>query len=210
MAVSVKAWGNLACYTRPDAKVERMSYPVMTPTAAKGFLKSIFWKPEMRWEVSEIRVLRPIEHVRLTRRELKGKTQTQSSLDRTLRQTYALKDVAYEIVARIRRVGEGKQYPLKKYTAQFERRVEKGQCYRDPYLGLREFPAAFAPPEEEEPISETRPVGPMPLSMNWNESWENSEPPFEDANDPIWFDAVIEEGVLHVPSEEEATPSSGP
>jgi len=202
MAVSVKAWSDFACFTRPDAKVERMSYPVMTPTAAKGLLKSIFWKPEMAWEIDEIRVLRPIDYIRLTRRELKGKSQTQSSLDRTLRQTYALRDVAYEIVARIRRVGEGRQYPLKKYTAQFERRVRKGQCFRDPYMGLREFPAAFGPPGDEEPIAETRPVGSMPLAMNWTESYENSEPPFEDSVDPVWFDAVIEDGVLHVPDAE--------
>jgi CRISPR-associated protein Cas5d len=96
-------------------------------------------------------------------------------------------------------VGEGKQYPLKKYTAQFERRVRKGQCFRDPYMGLREFPAAFGPPDDEEPIAETRPVGSMPLAMNWTESYENSEPPFEDRVDPIWFDAVIEDGVLHIP-----------
>jgi CRISPR-associated protein Cas5d len=203
MAVAVRAWGDLACFTRPDAKVERMSYPVMTPPAAKGFLKSIFWKPEMKWLIDEIRILNPVEHIRLTRRELKGKTRTQGSLDRTLRQTYALRDVAYEIVARIQRVGDGKEYPLKKYTAQFERRVRKGQCFRDPYLGLREFPAAFGPPNgKETPIDETRPIGPMPLSMNWSESWENSEPPFEDSVDPTWFDAVVEDGVLHVPSEE--------
>lgn len=203
MSVSVKTWGDLACFSRPDAKVERMSYPVMTPTAAKGLLKSIFWKPEMEWEIDEIRVLKPIKYTRLTRRELKGKSRTQSSLNRTLRQTYALGDVAYEVVAQIHRVGEGKQYPLKKYTAQFERRVEKGQCFRDPYLGMREFPAAFGPPDEEEPISETRPIGPMPLSMGWKESHKDSEPPFEDEFDPIWFDAIIEDGVLHVPNEDE-------
>lgn len=200
MPLALKTWGSFACFTRPDTKVERMSYPVITPTAAKGLIESIFWKPEIEWRILEIRVLKPIQFIRLTRRELKGKSQTKTSLDRTLRQTLALKDVAYEIIADLKRVGRGRDAPRQKYVAQFERRVRKGQCFRDPYLGLLEFPAFFCPPQGDSPISETRPIGAMPLQMNWKESWHTSDPPFPDACDPEFFDAVLEDGVLHVPS----------
>ena len=105
-------WGAMACFTRPEAKVERVTYEVMTPSAARGILEAIYWKPEMRWQIREIRVLRPIRHISLLRNEVKSvailSTARQwaqqgggycADEDRTQRHTLALRDVAYIIVA---------------------------------------------------------------------------------------------------------------
>lgn len=177
---SIKVWGDFACFTRPELKVERVSYPVPTPSAARGVFEAILFKPEFRWRVREIKVLRPIRYLALRRNEVQGVASTKNVLaamrgkpleplyaddmddagsGRTQRQTLALRDVAYILSAEPGPL-PGESEDSRKYAEQFKRRVERGQCFQQPYLGCREFAAAFAPPTgDEAPWDETRDLG---------------------------------------------------
>lgn len=187
MTARVLVRGPLACFTRPEMKVERMSYPIMTPSAARGILEAILYKPEFRWRVRTIYVLKPIKFIGLRRNEVKEKvpgiktihgwmtgspiapimadaTKDQAGDDqhgRTQRNTIALKDVEYVIDAEvIVRQGVGES-PTKYYEC-FMRRVERGQCFTQPSLGCREFGAYFGlAPDRFNTISENRDLGPI-------------------------------------------------
>src|ERR1700761_8998712 len=164
-SVRVKVSGEFACFTRPEAEVERVSYPMPTPSAARNILAAICWRPEMRWVVTSISLLKPIRYLGMRRNEVQSKISPASvkswmadstkyeplaagagaGTDGTPRNSLLLRDVSYVIEA----------YPLvfntsgdntpMKYCAMFERRVEKGQCFQRPVLGCREFAADFAP-----------------------------------------------------------------
>ncbi len=163
--LEVKVWGDFACFTRPEFGVERVSYEVMTPSAARGVLEAIFWKPEFRWRVREIVVLKPIRHYSVLRNEMNSVQSERSARswqangggyyaddDRAQRHTLCLRDVAYIIRAEIELKEHTKDHPAK-YRDQFRRRVKRGQCFTQPYLGTREFSAFFGPPDgDEEPI----------------------------------------------------------
>ena len=165
----LEVWGDLACFSRPELKVERFSYPVITPSAARGIFDAIFAKPEeFRWQILAIEVLEKPAYVSLRRNEVKEKVDVAAVLDwmagrrepeplwadgdrgltgtdekgRTQRQTLALKNVRYRLHAEIRPWPghEAKQGALE---AQFRRRAERGKCFYQPYLGCREFPAYF-------------------------------------------------------------------
>ncbi len=207
-ALEVKVWGELACFTRPEMKVERVSYPMMTPSAARGILEAIFWKPEMRWQVRQIAVLRPIRFFSIVRNEVNTKTSARAAReqrargdgyyaddDRAQRHTLALRDVAYVIRADIalapRAAGE---HPAK-FRDQFRRRVERGQCHHVPYLGCREFSAFFAPVvESDAPIEHTASLGRMLLDLEYT-------PDGSGRGIPRFFDARLERGVLAVPAD---------
>ncbi|MEQ8821011.1 MAG: type I-C CRISPR-associated protein Cas5c [Sumerlaeia bacterium] len=170
--VSVVVWGDFACFTRPECRVERVSYDVPTPSACRGILESILWKSEFRWVMRRVRVLRPIRTIALRRNEVQSKIakadaigwmegskdfeplmadEALKGVGRTQRQTIALRDVAYEITAAIHLPGGySESNPPVKYAEMFRRRVEKGQFFRPPCLGCREFAADFAaePPED--------------------------------------------------------------
>jgi len=160
-------WGDLACFTRPEMKVERFSYPVITPSAARAIFEAIYWKPKFRWQVTRIEVLRQPRYIALRRNEMKGagcapddsivekwvageatpepiwadgESETEG---RTQRQTMALKNVEYVLSAEIRPWPDYEQ-ELPATEAQFRRRAERGQCIYQPYLGCREFPGYFA------------------------------------------------------------------
>ena len=203
--LTVKVGGDLACFTRPELKVERVSYPVLTPTAARGLLESIFWKPEFTWKVAEIRVLRPIRYYSILRNEILGRQTVQtarpwprqgggfSAADhRVQRHTLALRDVAYILVATpILKAGADAE-PAK-YRDQFRRRVAAGRCFATPYLGCREFSAWFGPPDgTEKPIALTEDLGSMLLALDY-------APNNSGAATPRFFNAVLERGVLHIP-----------
>lgn len=185
MTARVLVRGPLACFTRPEMKVERMSYPVMTPSAARGILEAILYKPEFRWRVRAIHILKPIKFIGLRRNEVKEKapglqtirgwmtgnlvdpimadaTKEQAGDDqhgRTQRNTVALKDVAYIIDADVL-VRPGKSDNPTKYYESFMRRVERGQCFTQPSLGCREFAGYFGPaPSKFITIAETRELG---------------------------------------------------
>jgi CRISPR-associated protein Cas5d len=195
--VAVKVWGDFACFTRPEMKVERVSYPVMTPSAARGVLEAIFWKPEFTWRVREIHVLKPIRHFSLMRNEVSQRASSRSDgLDitecRTQRHTLGLRDVAYLIYADTV-VAPGVTEDAAKFRDQFRRRVDRGQCYHRPYLGCREFAASFAAPAgSEQPVDITEPLGLMLLDVEYRE---------DGVNVPHFFRAQLKHGVLRVPDE---------
>lgn len=160
--LEVKVWGDLACFTRPEMKAERVSYPIMTPSAARGVLEAIFWKPEFSWQIREIHVLNSIRHFSILRNEVNSKAVVSTAKgwmekgggyfaeeDRAQRHTLALRDVAYIIKADavLRRHATE---PEAKYRDQFRRRVAQGKCFHTPYLGCREFTAFFAEPDGSE------------------------------------------------------------
>lgn len=204
--LDVKAWGEFACFTRPEMKVERVSYPVMTPSAARGVLSAIFWKPEFEWRVTEIHVLRPIRHFSLVRNEVNSRASARTAAgwaedgggyytqeDRAQRHTLALRDVAYLIRARQVLAPHARDKHPKKYSEQFERRVRKGQSFSPPYLGCREFTAAFGPPAgDEKPISVTDDLGRMLFDLSYDDEGNGT---------PHFFAARLENGVLRVPQE---------
>lgn len=196
--LEVKVWSKMACWTRPENKVERVSYPVPTPSGARGVLEAIFWKPEFQWRVREIVVLKPIRYAGLLRNEVNSKASPSSSGisvtdDRAQRHTLALYDVAY-IIRADAVVKPGVEYEAAKYRDQFRRRVERGQCFHRPYLGCREWAADFAPPSpEDKPISSRdadQHLGLMLFDIAFGRSG---------ANYPLFFEAKLEKGVLRVP-----------
>jgi CRISPR-associated protein Cas5d len=197
--LEVKVWGPYACFTRPEMKVERVSYTVMTPSAARGILEAIFWKPEISWRVREIWVLNEIRYFSILRNEVQSKASPRSDRplsindDRTQRHTLGLRDVAYLIRADVAVRGHCDADPAK-FRDQFRRRVERGQCFHRPALGCREFAADFGPP-----IPEDRPLeSPTRLDLGlmlFDLKYQGNEGPHE----PRFFDAALERGVLHVP-----------
>jgi CRISPR-associated protein Cas5d len=222
--LEVKVWGERACFTRPEMKVERVSYPVMTPSAARGVLEAIFWKPEFMWQVREICVLNPIRHFSILRNEVNSVASEKSAVawhqsgggyradeDRAQRHTLGLRDVAYLIRADMR-LRPHATADVAKYRDQFRRRVERGQCFHRPYLGCREFAANFGPPDgAEKPIEVTDDLGRMLLDQAYDPdpegkvAWHG-----HDAGGaslvrgrvrPTFFAARLEGGVLRVSQE---------
>ncbi len=203
--LTVRIWGDLACFTRPEMKVERVSYPVMTPSAARGALEAIFWKPEFRWRIEEIWVLKPIRYASILRNEINTRQSQRSAAawqregggyeapaDRAQRHTLALRDVAYLISAQIELRPHADADPAK-YRDQFRRRVADGRCFATPFLGCREFSAAFAEPDGgERPIDLTDDLGPMLLDLDY-------APDRSGRGRPLFFNAQISGGVLRVP-----------
>ncbi len=160
--IYLRAWGDLACFTRPEMKVERVSYPVITPSAARGLLEAILYKPQFRWCIHRIAVRRPIQFLAFRRNEVKSKAPRNpeplfADEDRTQRNTLALRQVDYVIEAslaltslagRTRLHPHGADEPvgddnLGKYYGMARRRIEQGQCFHQPSFGCREFPAHF-------------------------------------------------------------------
>lgn len=203
--VSVKVWGDFACFTHPEMKVERVSYPVPTPSAARGILEAIFWKPQFTWRIEEIWVLRPIRYFSLLRNEVNSRASERSargwerhgggfdaSDDRAQRHTLALRDVAYLIHAQVDvKAGVGDE-PAK-FRDQFRRRVRGGRCFSTPYLGCREFAASFAEPGgDERPIPDTEDLGLMLHDLDY-------APDGSGRGTPRFFHAHLERGILRIP-----------
>lgn len=151
--IAVKVWGEYALFTRPEFKSERVSYQVITPSAARGLLEAIFWKPQIRYEIRRIGVLRLGSFTAILRNEIGQRQGTKPILVEDVRQQRAslvLRDVAYLIHAEIV-LQPWESEPVAKYVAQFARRIVRGQYHHTPYLGTREFSCAFGPPDEEAP-----------------------------------------------------------
>jgi len=209
--VEVRVWGDLACFTRPELKVERASYPVMTPSAARSILGAICGKPEFEWVVREIWVLREIAWLGFMRNEVSSKAVVASirgwgpgdgffaddPSERAQRNTLALRDVAYLIRADVA-VADGLD-PVRanaaKYREMFRRRVERGSCHRPPFLGCREFAAHFGKRRDQDrPINLTQDLGRMLLGVDRVFNGAGEERRF-----PRFFEARLESGVLKVP-----------
>ena len=206
--------GPFACFTRPEMKVERVSYDVMTPSAARAVFESVLWKPAIRWRVHRIEVLKPIHWINLRRNEIKSKLQTptvQQAMnsgsgllgvyvedDRVQRAGYFLRNVAYRIHADLS-LAPGCAEPLMKYAEMFTRRASKGQCVNQPYLGCREFAADFRLVTTESlpaiPIGDTRELGWMLHDLDFTHPADPQ---------PRFFNAKLEKGVVQVPPFEEA------
>jgi CRISPR-associated protein Cas5d len=173
----LKVWGRNACFTRPEMKVERVSYDVMTPSAARGVLEAISWKPAIRWKVTQIDVLNPIKWESVRRNEVGAvmSPRTKGLFIEEQRQQRAglfLRDVAYTIHAYFEMTGKARaDDSVTKFQEMFLRRAEKGQCYHRPYLGCREFAAEFEVFSNgkplPEPISETNDLGWMLYDMDF-------------------------------------------
>jgi len=201
----VKVWGERACFTRPEMKAERVSYEVMTPSAARGVLEAIFWKPEFRWRVHQITVLRPIRHFSMVRNEVSTRMSPRSpgidiSECRTQRHTLGLRDVGYLITAEVA-VNAGVEADPAKFRDQFRRRVARGQCFHRPYLGCREFAADFAAPDgSERAVEVDEPLGLMLLDIEFRPDGRQV---------PHFFEAEVRGGVLAVPPYDFATGEGG-
>jgi CRISPR-associated protein Cas5d len=159
--VRLLVWGERACFTRPEMKVERVSYEVMTPSAARGILEAIHWKPAIRWVVQRIHVLKPIRFESFRRNEVGSKVPARAAAaamgsgdlsglglavdaDRQQRAMLHLRDVAYGIEARFEMTDRaGPEDNPGKHAEMFRRRASRGQCFHRPCLGVREFPADF-------------------------------------------------------------------
>lgn len=197
--VRVKVTGDYACFTRPDLKVERMTYPCMTPSAARGVLDAILWKPEFQWYVRRIIVLNPVRFMSIKRNEInskQGRNPIVIEEKRAQRNSVLLRDVAYIIEASIYMNNATDKRMYEKYVGMtekreglFPRRVKKGQCWRRPYLGTREFSAEFMSPEgNEQPLQETIPIGSMLFDIFYDDTGKPQ---------PLFFEAVIRDGVLN-------------
>lgn len=201
--VRLKVWGDYACFTRPEMKVERVSYDVITPSAARGILEAIYWKPEIRWIVDKIHVLKPIRFTNIRRNEVSCKLSTRNVQivmsggdadiaifvedERQQRAAMILKDVAYVIEAHFeitnRDSNDGKHLDC------FNRRARSGQCFHQPVLGCREFPAAFEPIEREIPkaIEETRDL-----------SWMLDDIDFNNDMTAMFFHVQMNKGIIDI------------
>ena len=212
--VKLKTWGDYACFTRPEMKVERVSYDVMTPSAARGVLEAIYWKPQIRWVVERIHVLRAIRFTNVRRNEVGAKASAglakramkagTGSLglyvedERQQRAATVLRDVAYVVEAHFDVVG-GNDPPAKHFEM-FKRRAQAGQCFHRPYLGCREFDAQFAWCDEPLPASElagTHDLGVMLHDIDFDHDMQ-----------PRFFHAVMNDGVIDVPPLERAEVST--
>lgn len=187
----LEVWGDFACFTRPEMKVERYSYPVITPSAARGVFDAIYWKKSygFYWQIEKVEVLAPPRYIALRRNEVKDKVPSERTIlawrdgkegieplwadgdrdllgsdqkGRTQRQTMALKDVRYRVHAHLR--FRGNSVEAKTYDAQFERRASQGKCFYQPYLGCREFPAYF---ELNDAVKSDR----SPVELNLDIGW---------------------------------------
>jgi CRISPR-associated protein Cas5d len=197
--------GEFACFTKPEMKVERVTYPVPTPSAARGILEAIFWKPEITWRVEEIWVLRPIRYFSILRNEVNSRASERSArnwqtnrggydaaADRAQRHTLALRDVAYVIRGHVEKK-PGVEDDLAKFRDQFRRRVRDGRCFATPYLGCREFSASFREPDgTERPLDLTDDLGMMLYDLEY-------APDRSGRGTPRFFPASLDRGVLRVP-----------
>lgn len=209
----LEVWGDFACFTRPEMKVERVSYDVITPSAARNIFQAIFWKPAIQWEITRIEVINPIKWFSIRRNEV-GKVGSakatakpiSATQERQQKNTLMLRDVRYRIYARLiylppsKRPVEsarpaGQDENPKKYQSMFERRASKGQSFTTPYLGTRECSAFFRLLDENEKsgpdlLPETKDLGIMLYDMDF------SSP---DNITPMFFRAKMENGVIEVP-----------
>ncbi len=218
----LEVWGPIACFTRPELKVERVSYDVITPSAARAIFEAIFWKPAIRWQVTKIEVLNPIKWTSIRRNEVgavaSATTMTPIFIEKERQQknTLMLQDVRYRIWAKLefipmwKRAGESKNPSIDKeekdllrkdenpgkYNAMFERRASKGQCFNQPYLGTRECSASFrlVNPEQEELSAPFNDSRDLGLMLYDMDFEGNLEKP-----DAMFYHAIMENGVIMVP-----------
>lgn len=200
--------GDYACFTRPEMKVERVSYDVITPSAARAVFEAILWKPEIRWRLRKVEVLRPVRWISVRRNEVASVVSTRNAItamnegrgdlglfiedDRQQRAGLFLRDVAYRLHANMGLVSEEARADPNKYVAMFRRRATKGQCVNQPYLGCREFAARFR-------LVEDTSIEPQPEpTLDGDLGWMLYDLDFTDPADPKpqFFRALLDRGVM--------------
>lgn len=206
----LKVWGDNACFTRPEMKVERVSYDVMTPSAARGIYEAVLWKPAIRWHVTQIDVLKPIRWESVRRNEVGCVMSPRASgifveEQRQQRAGVFLRDVAYTIHAFFELTGKaGPEDTVIKFQEMFLRRAGKGQSFHRPYLGCREFAAYFEliPQEQSlpEPVQESRELGYMLHDVYHDNAADRNNQHFcTEKCTPHFFQAALDNGRLKVP-----------
>jgi CRISPR-associated protein Cas5d len=212
--VRLHVWGERGCFTRPEMKGERVSYDVITPSAARGILEAVHWKPAIRWHVDRIRVLKPVVFETVRRNEVGSKASTAGAAramkdgslaglfnivdtDRQQRAATILRNIAYVIEAHFVLTGRaGHDDSVGKHLDIFNRRARKGQCFQQPCFGVREFDAQFELLEEgqELPASDTMLGGTRDLG------WMLHDIDHENGSMPRFFRATMVDGVIEVPA----------
>ena len=217
-SVALRVWGDFACFTRPEMKAERVSYDVMTPSAARGVLEAVYWKPEIRWVVHRLRVLNPIRFTTIRRNEVANKIPERTAAaamkagagrlglviedDRQQRAATVLRDVAYVIEARFE-VLSGRD-GWRKHAEMFARRAARGQCFHRPYLGCREWACDFEPADLSDPLlMKDAPPGERDLG------WMLHDLDFKNGNAPHFFRPTMTDGVVEVPRPKWLPPARG-
>jgi CRISPR-associated protein Cas5d len=211
--IRLHIWGERACFTRPEMKVERVSYDVITPSAARGILEAIHWKPAIRWNIDRIHVLKPVRFESVRRNEVGSKLSITSVTkamnakstvglvnlvdeDRQQRAATVLRDVAYVIVAHFELTDKaGADDSVGKHLDIFNRRARKGQCFHMPCMGVREFPAHYRLIEEDEPVSSPDPA----LCGERDLGWMLHDIDFDADSASRFFRARMINGVIDVP-----------
>ncbi len=189
--VHLRVWGDWACFTRPEMKVERVSYPVMTPSAARGILEAVYWEPQVFYRVAAIRVVKRGRWSSIRRNEVQSvisirnagqwmkKPERVLSIkagggapDGTQRNMLALREVEYIISAELRttRLADPTKDPQVKYFIEFKRRAQLGKCFHRPALGMREFAADFEWVDDPQDALEQRTAE---VGANWRQSEED-------------------------------------
>lgn len=208
--IGLHVWGDFALFTRPEMKVERVSYDVMTPSAARGVIEAIYWKPEIRWVIDRIHVLRPVRFTSQRRNEVGAKIGAGAAAavmkagrgnlglyieqERQQRAALLLRDVAYVIEAHFEIVG-GEPNEAK-HLDTFNRRARAGKCYTRPYFGTRECAADFALIEAGAPM----PASELPPEQRDRDlGWMLHDIDFGNGRQPRFFHAVMCDGVIEVP-----------
>jgi CRISPR-associated protein Cas5d len=211
--IRLRVWGERALFTRPEMKVERVSYDVMTPSAARGIIEAIHWKPAIRWRVDRIHVLAPIRFQSLRRNEVGSKipaTAAERAMrrgdvnglglvapdDRQQRAATILVHVDYLIEARFELTAKAEPDDTPaKHIAMFNRRAAAGQCFHQPCLGVREFPAAFTPLAPDDPLPRSN----LPAEQRDRDlGWMTLEPGYGPDTPGSFFRARLKDGVLDV------------
>ena len=211
MSIKLEVWGDYALFTRPEMKVERVSYDVMTPSAARGLIEAIYWHPGIQWIIDRIIVCNPIRFTNIRRNEVKATVSARAartvmehgtgelflSASENIQQRAALllRDVRYVIEAHFDITANAAPSDNPgKFQDIVKRRIRKGQFYHQPYFGCREFPANFRLCEAVPPcpgeLQGTRGLGLMLLDMDYTDP---------DNIQPMFFRAVLHDGVLEVP-----------
>jgi len=204
----IKVTGEYALFSRPETQAEPISYPIMPPTAAEGLLEAIFWKPEFDWLILAIEMLEPVQYTNFTRNHIKERQRYGKRLivNEMRVQTHqaVLKKVAYIIECDLRLRPHATDN-IASYCEQFERRIDSGGCFQQPFLGIREFIADFCWADENEKIwADNRDCGRMPLKINYipdpngHIQWRDrvTREYVRGRAETEWFDAYIKNGRL--------------
>lgn len=209
--VKVRVWGDYALFSRPEMKVERCSYDVITPSAARGILEAVYWHPGMRWVIDRIYVIKPIQFTSVRRNEVKSKISANNVLpvyngkqkqlylsskaEIVQRASLLLRDVEYVIEAHFEMTGKANDSDnAGKFKDIVMRRLKRGECFHTPYFGCREFPAKFCLCEEETIQTaygdeDERDLGFMLYDMDYSD--------LQDIQ-PMFFRAVMKRGIIDV------------